>query len=98
MEYKDRKPNKMSDEEFQELLATINQGIKVTLYGRDHFVKRPMEEDTFLWVVGPAIRTFFKDNGVELQASETSCRPNETVFHFPQDKADIAALFKLTFA
>jgi len=70
----------------------------VEIKGKVHFTKRSTGEDTFQWVAGPEIENFYKRHGLKVLSSSSSDEPDITTFFFPQDRKDLAALFKLTFA
>jgi hypothetical protein len=74
------------------------ESMGVDIKGKAHFTKRSTGEDTFQWVAGPEIEDFYKRHGLTVLSSNSSDEPDITTFFFPKDRADLAALFKLTFA
>jgi len=83
---------------WQSFMKKQAQSTAVEICGKAHFSKRSTGEDTFQWIAGPEIEAFYKNHGLVVMSSSSSDEPDVTTFFFPQDRKDIAALFKLTFA
>ena len=50
------------------------------------------------WTASKVVLDFYESHGIEVHISHTSVEPNIFHFHFPADRKDIAALFKLMFS
>lgn len=73
-------------------------GIRVLLNDRKHFRQQnydnPDMDDVFYWTAGYEIEEFYKRMGIDLLSVSVD---DDTFFYFPEDRADAAMLFKLTF-
>lgn len=56
--------------------------------------------DPFLreWTAAPKVVEFYERHGITLIISHSTRDPKIWQFHFPSDRKDIAALFKLAFS
>jgi len=78
------------------LRATMSDFIGVTIDARDLMVLISNGDGTSRYKVGPVAQGFYDKHGIKMFADISQV--SRTTFYFPQDRKDIAALFKLTFA